>query len=92
MILFTACVRGTNNNQNVDCRVLLDGTSIVGGRTMVYNNTNSMVNAQRAIAVTPNVSHTVKVQWRTSVGTAHCAPTTNPDFEHASLLVEEVNY
>jgi hypothetical protein len=86
---------GTSNNSGTrfnDFRITVDGTTkrAVGTRMAAANDPESASIVLRVTGLSVGV-HTVKVQWKTSGGTAQIRPVTVPDEEHASLLVEEVS-
>jgi hypothetical protein len=79
----------TNNARLSKYRIMIDG---VADRGFVANVSPSLPDSGAIVlrrAVTAG-SHTIKLQWATSANTARIRPITNPDTDHASLLVEEV--
>lgn len=71
-------------------RVTVDGTAKRGVANRASNN-NYGQNASAVMTVPGLASgaHVVKLQWRVSGNVANVRPVTNPDSEHATLLVEE---
>jgi hypothetical protein len=75
-------------------RLVLDGTPIddcgVRANLTAANEANG-VSITKVVSVAAG-SHTVKLQWRSTnaAATAQIRPTTQPDYEHCSMTVEEV--
>jgi len=70
-------------------RVALDGVSVPDSETvqLVGDSSSSIL---KRVAVTAG-THTVSLQWRTTIlGTLQVRPVTNPQ-EHATLLIREVS-
>lgn len=91
LIYFTVSASANTNGRDIAFRVTVDGISKRG--TQIYakdgghSSSASIITKVTGLAAT---SHTVKIQWQTSGGTAQILPVTNVDIEHASLLIKEV--
>jgi hypothetical protein len=90
--LFTCS--GDNSNasaRTVYFRLLLDGVKVKGSSFRTTTNTSgTMATELSSYGLVTAGSHTVAVQWCTSASTARIRPVTNPNFDHASLLVQEL--
>ena len=79
--------------QTIDFRIVIDGVPIRASESTVglLNVAAAQAGALKIRAnLAPGV-HTIKVQWRTSGGTARIRPVTAPNSEHASLIVMETS-
>lgn len=89
--LFTCSGDSSANNRTVYFRLLLDGVKIKGSSFRTTAATNStMATALSGYNLVTAGSHTIAVQWCTSASTARIRPITNPNFNHASLQVQEI--
>lgn len=92
-ILINASVSSSNasNNKVHDFRILIDavvqrGFSSSHGSASLNGQGSGIVLRRSVTAAT----HTIKLQWQVSSGTAQIRPVAAPDSEHASLYVEEL--
>jgi hypothetical protein len=87
---------GSTLAADVVFRLMLDGAAVVGSGTQ---NNITAANAADGVAIVKLLtglsagSHTVKLQWRmtSAAATGQIRPVTEPDFEHCSMLISEVN-
>ncbi len=70
-------------------RILIDGVAIKGAAATSGQNSLQTVALTFHYDVTTG-SHPVKLQWCRSGGTASCNPIADSDFNHCSLLVQEI--
>ncbi len=92
-ILINASVASSNamNNEVHDFRILIDavvqrGFASSRGTASVNGQGTGIVLRRSVTAAT----HTIKLQWKVSGGTAQVEVVTTPDSEHASLYVQEL--
>lgn len=89
VVLFSASVNNTTLNTDVDFQITIDAVARRGSRVRItpagVNQSTAIVFKALGLAAG---ARTVKIQWRTSGGTARVDPAANI-FEHASLLVSE---
>ena len=90
LVHFTACGDNTNNAKISSYRLDIDGVVVKGVAEGVSPNIPGAVAIIHKATVTA-ASHTIKVQWSASANTSRIRPVTNPNTDHASLLVQEVS-
>jgi hypothetical protein len=92
LINFTVCGDTSLNNRYVAFRITVDGVAIRStGFTSATTDQPHSAACQARVSVGAG-SHTVKIQWFTSGGSGRIRPVTNPDWDHASLLIRESLY
>lgn len=90
LVTFTASASATLAGAQVSFRILVDGAAsrgsgLVASAAGIPSSTALL--AKIPLAAGP---HTVKIQWRVSLGTVQIRPVTAPDNEHGSLYVQEL--
>lgn len=90
LLLFTASVEQSNDNQTTYFDLQVNGTTVAGASHTHRNPTKAgcvAISHRMAIAAG---THTVSVGWRVSNNTSYIRPVTDPTGEHGHLLVQEV--
>jgi hypothetical protein len=89
---FTLTFSATNStgNKSIDFQILLDAVVVHGGGINVSSAGSSVSGAVSHKAAITAAAHTVKVQWKTTGGTASINATTTPGSYHCSLFIKEV--
>lgn len=72
--------------------LVVDGSVVAGSANTLGTLANSAQSGgfSRLITGLSIGTHTFKLQWSTSTGTAQCRPSSNPNTEHASITVMEI--
>jgi hypothetical protein len=91
LIWFTNSSSASNNSSTLGYRLTVDGVvkRATGQRVAASNNPQSGALVYKCSGLSAG-AHTVVIQWNTTVGTGAIKPVTNPDYDHASLLITEV--
>lgn len=87
----TGSFSNSSNGTYGRMQIRLDGNPVRG--TAFYTGNSSYAGAGAITVQIPSLAagtYTVALMWSRSGGTLRCRPASNPDEEHASLLVEEV--
>ena len=81
----------TSSGAAFNIRLTIDGVAVRGAQMWPSSSNYALGISIVARKLVAAGAHTVKLQWMVTTGTLRCRPATNPDDEHASLLVEEVS-
>lgn len=87
---FSVACDCSSSGQDLDFQLVIDGSAQRGIQIRIVNSgfgTGGRLVHKSALLA--RGSHTVKIQWRRTGGTAQIRPATQVD-EHASLLIREV--
>jgi hypothetical protein len=71
-------------------RIMVDGVLQKGSAVRVSAASTPHSCAIQTMTLVTEASHTVLVEWCVTAGTGRIFHSTNPNYHHASLLVEEV--
>jgi hypothetical protein len=81
--------RNTTNGTQNRLRITIDGTVFEGVASDHAASQRQGVAVQERASGLGAGAHTVALEWATSGGTAAIAPITNPDTEHAVMIIKE---
>ena len=85
-VMFSAAVVGGSQGHHTDFRLMIDGVPKHGGRAGKTPGVGSL----SWVGPVTAAEHVIKIQWKVTGSTSRIRPVSEPDTEHAQVVIYEV--